>query len=128
MKSKESQVASQVHLNQWALEIKDCLNRPKDMTVEEWCAQHNIKKANYYWRLKRIRQACLEQVETHTENFVELSEPIPHTMSLPSLPLTINETSSTVAVLRTSGGISIELKECASSDFVKNLIGALANA
>lgn len=128
MKSKESQVVAQVRLNQWALEVKDCMNRPKDMTIDEWCAQHNIKKANYYWRLKRVRQACLDQVKTPAENFVELPAPIQNTMSLPSLPVTANDNSSTVAVLRTSGGISIELKECASAEFVKNLIGALANA
>ena len=52
MASKESQVAAQVRLNQWAQEIQDCQNRPKDMTVDEWCKQHNIKKANYYWRLR----------------------------------------------------------------------------
>ena len=50
MASKESQVAAQVRLNQWAQEIQE--NRPKDMTVDEWCKQHNIKKANYYWRLR----------------------------------------------------------------------------
>ena len=48
MKSKESQIAVQVRLNQWALEVQDCLNRPKNVTVDQWCEQHNIKKANYY--------------------------------------------------------------------------------
>ena len=72
MKSKESQVAEQVRLNQWALDVQDCMNRPKDMTVEQWCEQRGIKKANYYWRLRRVRQACLEQTETQTGNFVEL--------------------------------------------------------
>ena len=33
MKSKESHVAAQVRLNQWALEVQECMNRPKDMTV-----------------------------------------------------------------------------------------------
>lgn len=128
MKSKESLIAAQVRLNQWTQEVQGCMNRPKDMTVDEWCAQHNIKKANYYWRLKRVRQACLEQVETSAENFVELPTPIQHTMSFASLPITTNDNSCTVAVLRTSSGISIELKECASAEFVKNLMGALTNA
>lgn len=128
MKSKESQVAVQVRLSQWALEVQDCLNRPKNMTVDEWCEQHNIKKANYYWRLKRVRQACLEQAQTPAGNFVELPAPPPHTMPLAPVLVTANDHSSTVAVLRTSGGISIEIRECASPEFVKNLIGILANA
>lgn len=45
MKSRESQVAAQIRLNQWALEVQECINRPKGMTVDEWCEQHNIKKS-----------------------------------------------------------------------------------
>ena len=48
MKSRESQVATQVRLIQWALEIQDCMNRPKDMTVEQWCEQRGMKRASYY--------------------------------------------------------------------------------
>lgn len=77
MNSKESMVATQIRLNQWALEIQDCMNRPKDMTVFDWCKQHNITKANYYWRLKRVRQACLKQAEQSAGSFVELPEPAP---------------------------------------------------
>lgn len=127
MKSKESQVATQVRLNQWALQVQDCLNRPKNMTVDEWCEQHNIKKANYYWRLKRVRQACLEQVELSGESFVELSAPTECHTSLPTVHSCADNNSSTVAVLRTSGDISIEIKECASLEFIKNLIGVLTN-
>jgi len=30
------------------------------MTVVGWCACHGITKANYYYRLRRVREACLE--------------------------------------------------------------------
>ena len=127
MASKESRVAAQVRLRQWASEIQECQNRPKDMTVEEWCLQHNITKANYYWRLKRVRQAVLEQMEVLETSFVELPAP-----ASPSLPSSIPEVShpmdSTVAVLHLSDGITIEIKEHATSDFIRNLIGAIANA
>ena len=128
MKSKESQVAAQIRLNQGALEVQECINRPKDMTVDEWCEQHNIKKANYYWRLKRVRQACLEQLETTSGNFVELPVPTPQTIPSAPVPATINDNPSIVAVLHTAGGISIEIKDNATAGFIKNLIGALANA
>lgn len=127
MASKESQVAAQVRLRQWALEIQECQNRPKDMTVEEWCSQHNITKANYYWRLKRVRQAVLEQMEVPATSFVEL--PVPASPSLPaSIPEVSHPVDSTVAVLHLSGGITIEIKEQATSGFIRNLIGAIANA
>ena len=128
MKSKESQVAEQVRLNQWALDVQDCMNRPKDMTVEQWCEQRGIKKANYYWRLKRVRQACLEQTETPTGNFVELPVAKSNVISLTQVSVSTNNTSSTVAVLHTTGGISIELRENVTADFIKALIGALPHA
>lgn len=128
MKSKESQVAAQIRLHQWAQEVQECINRPKDMTVDEWCKQHNIKKANYYWRLKRVRQACLEQMETASGNFVELPVPAPQTIPSSPVSATINDNPSTVAVLHAASGISIEIKDNATEGFIKNLIGAFANA
>lgn len=128
MKSKESQVAAQVRLKQWVLEVQDCMNRPKDMTVDEWCEQHNIKKANYYWRLKRVRQTCLEQVETTAGNFVELPAPVPCELPAPTIPVTASATSSTMAVLRATNGISIEIMEGATAEFLKSLMGAVAHA
>lgn len=127
MKSEESQVATQVRLNQWALQVQDCLNRPKNMTVDEWCEQHNIKKANYYWRLKRVRQACLERVKASNESFVELPTPAECPTS-PAPVRSYDNNTSTAAVLHTSGDISIEIREYASPEFIKNLIGALTNA
>ena len=128
MASKESQVAAQVRLSQWALEIQDCQSRPREMTVNEWCAQHNITKANYYWRLKRVRQALLEQMETSAGNFVEL--PVPAQSTITSAPNQVNTDSCTIAsaVLHVAGGISIEIREGATADFIKKLIGAVTNA
>ena len=37
MISKESQTVAQIRLSQWAMEIQECKNRPRDMTVNEWC-------------------------------------------------------------------------------------------
>lgn len=128
MKSKESQVAAQVRLEQWALEVQDCMNRPKDMTVAEWCVQHSIKRANYYWRLKRVRQTCLAQVETTAGSFVELPAPVPCELPAVSIPVTADAASSTMAMLHTTNGISIEIMESATAEFLKNLIGAVANA
>lgn len=41
-----------------------------------WCAQHNITKANYYYRLKKVRQMCLDQISDAAQPaFVELQQP-----------------------------------------------------
>ena len=43
----------------WAEQIRECQNRPEGMDVSTWCEQNNITKANYYYRLKRVRQMCV---------------------------------------------------------------------
>ncbi len=121
MGSQTSLVARQCRLQAWAMQIKDCQNRPEDMTVDEWCMQNNITKANYYYRLKCVRQACLDSMES-TPAFVEL--PVQEVN-------TLNEstTSSTAAaVIRIGNGLTIELQENASAEFIKRLIGACAYA
>ena len=73
MAEETSLIAQQVRLSQWAEQIRDCKNRPEGMDVATWCEQHNITKANYYYRLKRVRQMCLEQMtDTVQPAFVEL--------------------------------------------------------
>jgi len=55
MKSQTSLVASQVRLQHWAEQIKDCQNRPEDMDVKTWCDQNGLTKANYYYRVRKVR-------------------------------------------------------------------------
>ena len=44
MASKESQIAAQVRLSQWAQEIQDCQNRPQNMTVDDFHGQKHFLK------------------------------------------------------------------------------------
>lgn len=73
MHSQTSLVAEQTRLAQWASDIKDCQNRPNGMKIDDWCAQHGITKANYYYRLRRVREACLASVKStprqHLQSF-----------------------------------------------------------
>ena len=73
MAEQTSLVAQQVRLMHWAEQIRECQNRPEGMDVSTWCEQNNITKANYYYRLKRVRQMCLDQLpEAEKPAFVEL--------------------------------------------------------
>ena len=62
MRSATTAVAVQYRLKEWAEQIRECQNRPAGMSVVNWCASHGITKANYYYRLRRVRQACLENL------------------------------------------------------------------
>ena len=74
MNTQTSLVAEQIRLQQWADQIRDCQNRPSDMKVDAWCREHGITKANYYYRLRRVREACLELYDP-SPSFVELTAP-----------------------------------------------------
>lgn len=82
MTTQTSLMAEQVRLQQWAEQVRDCKNRPRGMDVETWCAQNNITKANYYYRLRRVRKACLDQMQTEQSNFIELPLPSEENVSV----------------------------------------------
>ena len=60
MSSETSMVATNFHLQEWTTQIRECQDRLAGISVEGWCASHGITKANYYYRLRRVREACLE--------------------------------------------------------------------
>ena len=122
MNTQTSFVAEQIRLQQWADQIRDCQNRPSDMKVDTWCQEHGITKANYYYRLRRVREACLELCDP-SPSFVELTAPAE------SLPAKASLTHPPVAAaLHTKSGITIELYHDASPEFLRNLIGVASHA
>lgn len=62
MSSETTMVAEQCRLQEWAAQIRECQSRPSGMSVASWCTCHGITKANYYYRLRRVRKACLENI------------------------------------------------------------------
>lgn len=66
MSSETTLAAEQFHLQEWAIQIRDCRNRPDGMSVVEWCARNGLTKANYYYRLRCVRKACLEKLPPDT--------------------------------------------------------------
>ena len=62
MSTEMSSAVKQIRLQEWARQIRDCRSRPQGMTVVEWCRLNGISKTNYYYRLKSVRKACLNQL------------------------------------------------------------------
>ena len=66
MSSQTSIMATNFRLQEWAAQIRECQSRPAGMSVDSWCAANGITKANYYYRLRRVRKACLEHIQRET--------------------------------------------------------------
>lgn len=121
MKSQTSLVASQVRMQQWAEQIRNCQNRPEDMDVATWCDQNGITKANYYYRMRRVREACLATIQESKPSFVEL--PTPTVQKVEEKPV-----GSVVATLHSPNGFTLEISNHASAEFIRSVIGAMSYA
>ena len=66
MRSETTLAAEQFRLQEWTAQVRDCQNRPNGMSVADWCACNGLTKANYYYRLQRVRKACLEKITQDT--------------------------------------------------------------
>lgn len=125
MHSQTSLVAANVRLQDWAIQIKECRNRPENMTVDEWCERNHITKANYYYRLRRVREACLDAMpQEMVPAFVEIREPMernPHPSGYSNTP----SNDCVCAVMTLPNGLRLELTEKASEAFLIRLIGAM---
>ena len=120
MKTQTSLVATNMRLQHWADQIKDCQSRPAELSVEDWCDQNGITKANYYYRLRRVREACLAAASGNEgTTFVELSRPI-QSSNTTEIPF------HSSALLHGPGNVTIEISSDASADFIHSLIGAFA--
>lgn len=134
MKTKASLAAESVRLKQWSQQIRECQNRPAGLTMDDWCRQQGITKANYYYRLRRVRQAILnyspEKNSNHRQipDFVEL--PVPSGCLFPAIPReqTMPEKSAASAVIRGNNGIAIDVFPETSPELLHALVRALAHA
>ncbi|MCI6017815.1 MAG: IS66 family insertion sequence element accessory protein TnpB [Clostridiales bacterium] len=120
MISKTSLVAQQTRLSEWAEQVRECKNRPQGMKIEEWCKQHGITKANYYWRLRKVREAYLKTADA-SPVFVQLPVPVQTESADTSEP-------KIVAVLKGKNQMTLEISDQASATFLNSLIGAMFNA
>ena len=77
MATQTSLIAQQTRIQEWEEQNRDCHSRPKGMDVETWCAQNNLTKANYYYRLRRVREVYLEQFQETSPEFIEIPNPKP---------------------------------------------------
>ena len=129
MATQTSLVAQKVRLQQWAEQIRDCQSRPKGMDVETWCAQNNLTKANYYYRFRRVREVCLEQVQgTDPAAFVELPLLTAVSSESPRVPGTvISDGTVPVIRIRNTKGLSAEIFSDVSPEMLRHLIEAFSH-
>ena len=127
MDTQTSLIAQQTRIQEWAEQIRDCQSRPKGMDVETWCAQNNLTKANYYYRLRRVREVYLEQFQETSPEFIEISNPktqIPEAEKLSSS----DSTGVPVIKLTNPQGFSAEIFSNVSAELLQLFIKVFSHA
>ena len=122
MSSETSMVAADFRLQEWAAQIRECQSRPAGMSIVGWCACHGITKANYYYRLRRVREACLKNIQG--EMPVQQMVPVQ-----PSLLQQGQEGRNTQPGLDISvKGLSIHVTESTSMSLLTEVLKAVQHA
>lgn len=91
--------------------------------MDEWCQGQGITKANYYWRLRKVREELLK-VTDPMPAFAELKTPAPETTQIEN---SLIAQLKIAAVIKTDKW-SIEITDQVSGTFLNALIGAINHA
>lgn len=120
------ELETQHNLKKWAAIIKEC--RSSGMKILQWLEINNISKDQYYYWQRKLKETYIDTLERQAATFVEL----PVTKEVPaSTELTVTHTvcknNSIAAVIKTNG-VTFEITNTATPDFIKNLIEAFNHA
>ena len=117
MNAKE--LETQHNLKKWAAIIKEC--RSSGMKILQWLEINNISKDQYYYLQKKLKETCIDTFERQVATFVEL----PVTKEIPiSTELTVTHTvckNDAIAAVIKPNGITFEITNTATPDFIKIL-------
>lgn len=122
MCSETTKAAEDFRLQEWACQIRDCQNRPAGMSVIGWCAANGITKTCYYYRLRRVRKACLEQIQ----NDMAGRQIVPVRTAL--LKPKDESPSATTGLDISAGGISVHVTESTSMALLASVLEVIRNA
>ena len=121
MKQETSVVARNYRLQEWAAMVRECNSRPHGMTVKQWCLEHDVTPANYYYRLNEVRKACLETLpaESIQQQVIPVSQEL-----FGQKAVAPNISGLDVSV----NGISIHVTESTSPELLKMVLRVVSNA
>ena len=123
MKQETSVVARNYRLQEWAVMVRECNSRPHGMTVKQWCLEHDVTPANYYYRLTQVRKACLETLPT--ESIQQQVIPVPQQL-LGQKEITPASGKSGLDV--SVNGFSIHVTDATSPELLKMVLRVVSNA
>ena len=121
------QLTHNVRRANWLNIIKQCQERPANVTVRQWLKDNDIKEKSYYYWLRKFRKESYDQMQllAVTEepaeiSFVEFAAPT--SKKAASTQDSLN--STTTAVIR-HGAITLEISNDISEAVLSLLLGGV---
>lgn len=124
------QLTHNVRRANWLNIIKQCQERPANVTVRQWLKDNDIKEKSYYYWLRKFRKESYDQMQlpAATEepaeiSFVEFA--VPTSEKVVSTQDSLN--STTTAVIR-HGAITLEISNAISEEVLSLLLKEVTHA
>ena len=118
----------QQNLLVWSQRVAEC--RSSGLSVNRWCAEHDIKPKTYYNWQKKVFAAMIEQQKMLVEvtetrsHFAELPAPMPESASVPAEePIQKNGLAASIRV----GNAALDVYEGANAEVVTVLCEVLSH-
>ena len=103
---------TQIRMTEWAAIIKDC--KSSGMKVDDYCQLHDISRDAYYYWLRKVKTAALQQA-----GFVEL--PLPEVKSVP-------ETDFTPQLVIKTAGNEISINNDTPAELIARVLDVIRHA
>ena len=107
-------VKKNIRLQEWNRQIEE--QRASNLSVQEWCQQHNINSKTYYYHLRRVREEILKQ--SRNENKQVQNDTVRAVVPILSVPASENITIE-------KNGLHISLPSDIETDTLLALVGKL---
>ena len=99
-------VKKEVQLKKWAEMVQR--RNESGLTVVQWCADNNINIKTYYYRLKKVREAMCNEIESHD-----------------IVPVTPQTEEQSARIDLSVGDVKISLPDNFSSDALRKILEVL---
>lgn len=124
------QLTHNVRRANWLNIIKQCQERPANVTVRQWLKDNDIKEKSYYYWLRKFRKESYDQMQlpAATEELAEISFvefAAPTSEKVVSTQDSLN--STTTAVIR-HGAITLEISNAISEEVLSLLLKEVIHA
>ena len=93
------------------------------MTLPDWCLEHDVTPANYYYRLTQVRKACLETLPTESiqQQVIPVSQEL---LGQKEITPASGKSGLDVSV----NGFSIHVTDATSPELLKMVLRVVSNA